>query len=215
MIWEAERAAKALEASAMRSPLAQACLLESRELIAQAIQSLNSIENGHNENGINPFLDVEGNVNGASQTDNGGGNNGFGKSNLMGLININCKDEASSSAALDSTRLSVNGLSCYVGEDENIIQGGGSSSNIELGFSSPPNVEIEKEEFATAYTGEQLRDQLVRLNGKRNRNELVNIGIHSSGGEEAAAGNYNPSYSKTSTKKWVCGRLVEIEEGRD
>lgn len=44
MIAEAEKAAKALEATEMKSPFAQASLMESRKLIAEAIQSLQSID---------------------------------------------------------------------------------------------------------------------------------------------------------------------------
>ncbi|KAA8540197.1 hypothetical protein F0562_024240 [Nyssa sinensis] len=44
LIAEAEKAAKALEVAAMRSPLAQASLIETRKLIAEAIQSIESIE---------------------------------------------------------------------------------------------------------------------------------------------------------------------------
>ena len=44
MIGEAEKAAKALEVAATKSPIAQASLIESRKLIAKAIQSLESID---------------------------------------------------------------------------------------------------------------------------------------------------------------------------
>lgn len=46
MIAEAEKAAKALEVAAGWSPLAQASLVETRKLIAEAIQSVKSIETG-------------------------------------------------------------------------------------------------------------------------------------------------------------------------
>ncbi|TYH71020.1 hypothetical protein ES332_D05G155900v1 [Gossypium tomentosum] len=54
LIAEAEKAAKALEIAAMKSPVAQASLIETRKLIAEAIQSIESIEGGcvtSNENG--------------------------------------------------------------------------------------------------------------------------------------------------------------------
>lgn len=44
MIAEAEKAAKALEVAAMKSPIAQASLVETRKLIAEAIQSLEFID---------------------------------------------------------------------------------------------------------------------------------------------------------------------------
>ncbi|XVF74216.1 hypothetical protein PTKIN_Ptkin13bG0092700 [Pterospermum kingtungense] len=47
VIIEAEKAAKALEVAAMRSSVARASLIETRKLIAEAIQSLESIEREH------------------------------------------------------------------------------------------------------------------------------------------------------------------------
>lgn len=44
LIAEAEKAAKALEVAANRSPIARASLLETRKLIAEAIQSIESID---------------------------------------------------------------------------------------------------------------------------------------------------------------------------
>ncbi|ONK76474.1 uncharacterized protein A4U43_C03F28340 [Asparagus officinalis] len=46
LITKAEKAAKALEVAAQRSPLAQASLIETRKLIAEATRSIESIENG-------------------------------------------------------------------------------------------------------------------------------------------------------------------------
>ncbi|KAG1366998.1 hypothetical protein COCNU_13G007880 [Cocos nucifera] len=46
LIAEAEKAAKALELAALKSPLAQASLLETRKLIAEATRSMEKIENG-------------------------------------------------------------------------------------------------------------------------------------------------------------------------
>ncbi|KAA8541569.1 hypothetical protein F0562_022721 [Nyssa sinensis] len=57
LIAEAEKAAKALEVAAMRSPLAQASLIETRKLIAEAIQSIESIKTaqaGSPQNGKHP-----------------------------------------------------------------------------------------------------------------------------------------------------------------
>jgi hypothetical protein len=44
LIAEAEKAAKALEVAAAKSPIAQSSLIETRKLIAEAIQSLESID---------------------------------------------------------------------------------------------------------------------------------------------------------------------------
>lgn len=44
LIAEAEKAAEALEIAAIKSPIARASLIETRKLIAEAIQSIESIE---------------------------------------------------------------------------------------------------------------------------------------------------------------------------
>lgn len=49
LIAEAEKAAKALEVAAKKSPTAHASLIESRKLIAEAVQSIMSIEKGLEE----------------------------------------------------------------------------------------------------------------------------------------------------------------------
>lgn len=46
LIAEAEKAAKALEVAALKSPLAQASLIETRNLIAEATRSIKKIESG-------------------------------------------------------------------------------------------------------------------------------------------------------------------------
>lgn len=53
LIAEAEKAAKALELAATKSPLARASLIETRKLIAEAIQSIESIEGISDEDDSN------------------------------------------------------------------------------------------------------------------------------------------------------------------
>lgn len=61
LIAEAEKAAKALETAAMKSPIAQASLMETRRLIAEAVQSVESIELGQvtSKNGNGGSLSVD------------------------------------------------------------------------------------------------------------------------------------------------------------
>lgn len=59
MISEAEKAAKVLEVAALKSPVAQASLLESKKLIAEATQLIESIEMRQvtsDEDGTYPYL---------------------------------------------------------------------------------------------------------------------------------------------------------------
>ncbi|KAM3699129.1 hypothetical protein ACJW31_05G002200 [Castanea mollissima] len=62
LIAEAEKAAKALEIAATKSPIARASLMETRKLIAEAIRSIESIETGQissHENGSFPSIASE------------------------------------------------------------------------------------------------------------------------------------------------------------
>ncbi|KAL7233301.1 hypothetical protein ACSBR1_017015 [Camellia fascicularis] len=56
LIAEAEKAAKALEAAATKSPLAQASLIETRNLIAKAIQSIEIGQIDSHGNGRHPSI---------------------------------------------------------------------------------------------------------------------------------------------------------------
>lgn len=77
LIAEAEKAAKALEVAALKSPLARASLIETRKLIAEATQSLEAIEKGQvtsYEKDNHPPSKVNGQVNHfGEETDSGDG----------------------------------------------------------------------------------------------------------------------------------------------
>ncbi|CAL5381859.1 unnamed protein product [Camellia sinensis] len=109
LIAEGEKAAKALEAAATKSPLAQASLIETRNLIAKAIQSIEIGQIDSHGNGRHPLIALAELVNqaekennpgiqGLSQTDHGETQTvessksdyndfGFGKFNFHDLLN--------------------------------------------------------------------------------------------------------------------------------
>lgn len=198
LIAKAEQAAKALEIAATKSPIAQAALIETRKLIAQAVQSLESIDADHpvsEENDREPSAapdelksqdDKEIHAwNGILSEANGIKINGtktlakikdeeesdFSKSTLQDIFN----DEKE----LIPKSSSDYGLSPF--SSENQIKKTDSRDEPEQ---SPPNAE-------------NTREHEPQPNGVKVETPK----------EET------PSNSRAVTKKWVCGRLVEVAEG--
>ncbi|XAR51310.1 hypothetical protein NMG60_11005905 [Bertholletia excelsa] len=211
LIAEAEKAAKALETAAMRSPLARNSLIETRKLIAEALQSIRSIDTGQNDSyGVesNPNYQslahgVESNpnyhnlsqkdreeVNGIQTVDLGEinvGDFGFGKLNFQDYVNskgevlVNGKE---SKEALYQTGKDYRGF-------------------VSMDFGSVVKQQSfigQLSQFET--DGINSQDKKLLINGSglsafRSRREK----------EEA------PPDSTTRTKKWVRGKLVEMVEG--
>lgn len=188
LIAEAKKAADALEIAATKSPIAHASLIETRKLIAQAVQSLESIEADHptsdrevsvkadelssqankeiyTGNGI--FTEVKGlKINGTKTfaTIKGDEEEGldFSKSTLQDTLDVEEKLIPRSSNGYGLSPFSFENLSEHAGQEQ--VQ---------------PNAESARE----------------------------NKPQSSRGKEET------PSNSTVVTKKWVCGRLVEVTEG--
>ncbi|EXB64651.1 hypothetical protein L484_017984 [Morus notabilis] len=198
LIAEAEKAAKALEAAATKSPIARASLMETRKLIAEAVQSIESIEaeqitsqgngedpsavpdelGGHVEKHIVAIGEVPAEakpskVNGTrilalSREED----SHFGKVNLQDILN--------GEEGLLSTSTSNYGLSSFSYETL-MKQSDPRNENGQLG----PNKESEQQE-------------MPHLNGAR---------------AEISNDQQTPAEVVTVTKKWVRGRLVEVAEG--
>uniref|UniRef100_A0A5B7ADN6 Nuclease associated modular domain-containing protein n=1 Tax=Davidia involucrata TaxID=16924 RepID=A0A5B7ADN6_DAVIN len=215
LIAEAEKAAKALEVAAMSSPLAQASLIETRKLIAEAIQSIESIgtgQAGSYQNGRHPSFASNGLVNhvekekdagieGLSQThqreinsiqalesSDGIKDSNFGKFNFQDLLNG--KDEQL------LTRSSDHGL---LNGKERVYQIGVSDYG-----STPSGLDrmIKQPSFT-----KQLGQLELNGNSRHEKKPLPNGAKFQSGKEET------PPNSITITKKWVRGKLVEVAEG--
>lgn len=196
-------AAKALEAAAMTSPVALASLIETRKLIAEAIQSLQSIDKGQihsNETDAeNPSVasaelvnhmekESIGKINGTQALESRESDIkdfGFGKFNFQYLLNGN--DEV----------LPTTGCDLLNGKEE-LYRTGSSDS----GWSPSELNSVLKQSGIT----EQLSQ--LEPNGKNSLQKEVPSG----GAELKPDKEVKPPSSITVTKKWVRGKLVEVEE---
>lgn len=196
-------AAKALEAAAMTSPIAQASLIETRKLIAEAIQSLQSIGIGQihsNENGVkNPsvasvdlvnHMDEEsiGKIDGTQDVESRESDikdYGFSKFNFQYLLSGD--DEVRPTTGCDL----LNGK-------EKLYQTGSS----DYGWSPSELNSVLKQSGIT----EQLSQ--LEPNGKNILQKEVTLG----GAELKPEKEVKPPSSTTVTKKWIRGKLVEVVE---
>ncbi|XP_058226939.1 uncharacterized protein LOC131335546 isoform X2 [Rhododendron vialii] len=203
LIAEAEMAAKALEAAAMTSPVAQASLIETRKLIAEAIQSLQSIEKGQihsNETDVqNPSVasaelvnhmekESIGKINGTQALESRESDIkdfGFGKFNFQYLLNG------------DDEVLPTTGCDLLNGKEE-LYRTGSSDS----GWSPSELNSVLKQSGIT----EQLSQ--LEPNGKNSLQKEVPSG----GAELKPEKEVKPPSSINVAKKWVRGKLVEVEE---
>jgi len=192
LIAEAEKAAKALELAAIKSPFAQSSLIETRKLIAEAVQSLESID---------------------AQSITG--------SNVssVGLSEVNEEKESASEVVNQSKMAQVNGHTTLSsmdyklsedfskfslekpvnGEPELLLTNGCASLpfslNSQISESSPSNQQREAE-------------QHQRSEYETEPSPIV-MGIQSL---------ENESVSRSPivvTKRWVRGRLVEVAEDKE
>ncbi|CAL0307913.1 unnamed protein product [Lupinus luteus] len=188
LIAEAEKAAKALEVAATKSPIAQASLIESRQLIAEAIQSLESIHiQGITMSNVpslasseaNKLKDAECDVVNQSQKDPVNGHKTFsssdykfseelGKFPLSKLVNGDSELHLTSFDRCASTPVGYNG-------------------NIEESSSSNQQSETEQG-HSSEYKTDPSRT-VVRIPSIKDETQPTPPIV---------------------TKKWVCGRLVEV-----
>ncbi|XP_043719933.1 uncharacterized protein LOC122667634 isoform X2 [Telopea speciosissima] len=237
LIVEAEKAAMALEVAAARSPLAQASVLETRKLIAEATKSLEDIEAGQvasresancyssadlnglvndfvnlsTENGINPLDKRE--VNGthvfSSNIYNRGFNFGEFSPTSIGETSstnvLNSEEPPSSGEPLPSTQ------SHETRSMLNSLIGGEVLSPTSNGSRSSRHCLLSPLQLQNPMVPVPTDEQVVQLelNGvvKYETNPVLN-------GENTRVGTSEKASTSalTKKKKWVCGRLVEVDE---
>ncbi|KDP40621.1 hypothetical protein JCGZ_24620 [Jatropha curcas] len=195
LIAEAEKAAKALEVAATKSPLARASLMETRNLIAEAIQSIESIDTGHitsSKNEIDASLapaELAGQVEEERDTGNG-------RSSQAELKQVNGTKVLASSKDEDLNFINLHDI--LNSENELLSTSSG-------GYSLPSiNLESLIEQSDTP-------KQICRLEPNGNLNPEMKP-LPNGSKVELAKGN-SSFKSVTSTKKWVRGRLIEVTEG--
>ncbi|XP_058078811.1 uncharacterized protein LOC131227113 [Magnolia sinica] len=203
LIAEAEKAAKALEVAAMKSPLARASLMETRKLIAEATRSIESIETGQftssNSQKINSF-----NSNGSANHFHEERDTEISeliphKREVNGTHLISSSNNNHKDFNLDKYALKLlNGS-----ESLPAIQ---SAEGIHDYF--PPQSHPDSAEKQLGKT-----DQLVdppELNGA-GKCEIMPCEGELTGVVSAREAE-NSSSDTASKKKWVCGRLVDVAE---
>ncbi|WOH04117.1 hypothetical protein DCAR_0623525 [Daucus carota subsp. sativus] len=213
LIAEAENAAKALELAASKSPLAQASLIETRKLIDEAIQSIESIEGSFDENEPDSPLslsDVEDlksrgfvtkdqiEVNGASLSNfDDISDSAIGKFNLQQLLNHEDENLPSSSYDVDF----MNDMDYLKGLLDNETD----LSQLEP-LNKPSSLTHQLDLLAPNGTTAKHGNPVP--NGAKS--ELLELkkppkSINSS--------KEKPPKSTNTVKKWVRGKLVEVTEG--
>lgn len=186
---EAEKAAKALEVAATKSPIARASLMETRKLIAEAIQSMESIETSQatplrndgcpsvasNEQINQVEKDTSAEIKGSNQAE-------LGEVNGTRVVPTKDKD----------FNFSNYGLHDFLNNEDQLLP----TSFRDLGL-SPFSFE-----------------SLMKQSDSRNRHELPEQDQNSDYEDEAGfLKEETPPESVTLTKKWVRGRLIEVAEG--
>ncbi|KAF6157354.1 hypothetical protein GIB67_004292, partial [Kingdonia uniflora] len=187
LISEAEKAAKALEVAARTSPLARASLLETRKLIAEATRSIQAVERGHDTSSKNKNT------------------------------NINYSTLEDSSSSEEKEICTGNGIFAPLnhkqvnGTHVPLLNNEGSTN---LHFSEfdlqslLDNGELEETSFE-----DHLIDQLDEEDYEAGRIETNgDITEHPVGEKTGDLGSGEAENASGTTKKWVCGRLVEVSE---
>ncbi|XP_041000749.1 uncharacterized protein LOC121246622 [Juglans microcarpa x Juglans regia] len=196
LIVEAEKAAKALEVAAMRSPIARASLMETRKLIAEAIQTIQSVETGQ-----------------ITSHENGG----YPSAASNGITSLVEKDTSSKIEVLNQTELrEVNGTPSVPREEDFNF------SKFALHDFRNKEGELLPTSFSGADSSGFSFESLMKQSCSRNHHEQTQPNWNSdsdhgrqplpvpNGHEVESPKEETPSASVTITKKWVRGRLVEV-----
>lgn len=189
LIAEAEKAAKALEAAATKSPLAQASLIETRNLIAEAIQSIQSIEIGQIDshgNGRHPSIASAELVNQAEKGNNPG---------IQGLSQTE-NGEINGTQAVESSKSDYNDFGFGKFNFHDLLNG-----KEELYQTSMSDYGLPPSEL----------DGIIKQCGFTE--QLSQLELNGNGAEFQSRKEETPPNSVTVPKKWVRGRLVEVVDG--
>ncbi|KAL2345980.1 hypothetical protein Fmac_007265 [Flemingia macrophylla] len=188
LIAEAEKAAKALEVAATKSPIAQSSLIETRKLIAEAIQSLESIDTQAIANGNVPSV---------------------------GLSEVKKKNESAFEVLNQSQMTQVNGHTtlsssdCKFSEDfgkfslEKLVNGD-PELHLTNGCASLP-FSLNSQINASGSSNQQRESEQDQRSEYETDASPTVMGIESFESETV-------SRSPLVTRKWVRGRFVEVAE---
>ncbi|XP_006842720.2 uncharacterized protein LOC18432555 isoform X2 [Amborella trichopoda] len=187
LIAEAEKAAKALEVAAMSNPLARATLAETRKLIAEATRSLESIDNGQ----INSHAQDQQVLNTSTP------NPELIKTYMNGKHHLTQSDNKFENFGFDKLAL------------QNVMNGTEDPDTIN-------NVRERSENAGLGYLSCSLQsgNATFEHNCPATQEKIVAEGVRL--GAEMGISQFRKTESSASAtatrKKWVCGRLVEVED---
>ncbi|ESQ30035.1 hypothetical protein EUTSA_v10011340mg [Eutrema salsugineum] len=207
LISEAEKAAKVLEIAAMKSPVAQASLLESKKLIAEATQLIESIEMRQmtsDEDGTYPYLLSPQPNNSLLELDSESKTKDRNDQELLEEVNgthtfpINGESLHLNMRSSDLPTFNIEGTTNQHVSDKQPNTSQGDGEDIKLGMIPQPN--------GTRVHPPPESNGAIKL--IENHPPLLNGSKVYHGTEEKAASLESGSV----TKKWVRGRLVEVTE---
>lgn len=198
LIAEAEKAAKALEVAALKSPLARASLLETRMLIAEATRSIESIESSQmlpQDTGDEPL-----------------GTSGASVNHVQTNVELPQSDTDSDDYTV-SEEQKVNGSTIFHSDDE--------SGDEEFDYDRltlQNALELQKPS-STSVVPNYVREDSIKEDLQIGQSSINGSVEHESfslekeeEGSRTSKGGERSLTSATKTKKWVCGRLVEVED---
>jgi len=210
LIAEAKKAAKALEVAALKSPLAQASLVETRKLIAEATRSIESIESGQlssPESGDEASFTSDAPVNHFQSSH---------ESNNRGTVLDEWISNGSHLMSSDQRSYNSSNQRKYEGFDvekftlENARKAGEplssmrSTEDVVGGYPSPS---LEPNNVREGSGVKDLKVDQPKINSSINyKNPLP----HREGTSKSSKG--EGTKCTTKTKKWVCGKLVKVDD---
>lgn len=214
LIAEAEKAAKALEVAALTSPLALASLKETRKLIAEAVRSIESIESGQ----VRPKDTGDGQV---RSQDTGEGQVRSQETGDGQVRSHETGDEASyySNGAINHIRTSQETPGTDMLLEERLVNGShilpSSDSDFKDFYFEKPTLQkvLSNGEPLHAPEGTEDSGSLYRSLSSLQPNILTEELPPKMEEDRTlqAKSNGRPVVSAMTSKKWVCGRLVEVE----
>lgn len=187
LIAEAAKAANALEVAAKKSPIAHASLIESRKLIAEAVQSIMSIEKGEegSQNDGSNSLDME--------------------DKTMTGTEIMEKD-VNGAQSLESSDTNIRGFDFDTSEWQDLLA---DRENVPASTFNSYNLVNGRENGGTL-----VLDDTIKLSSFKEPDGVLDDENHSliNGSKSETMVEESELKSPTMTKKWVRGRLVDVTE---
>ncbi|KAE9598072.1 putative nuclease associated modular domain 3 [Lupinus albus] len=199
LIAEAEKAAKALEVAALKSPIAQASLTETRKLIAEAIQSLDSIDTQEITDKSVPSVAFN-----EINSENGSAPEVPNQSHMPQVNGHKTLSSSDNNFPEDFSKFSSEKLLNGGDQELYITSTNGHFSfpfslNNSITELSPSNqqreTETETEEDLSSEYGTNISSTVVAIRSIK---------------DEETVSRSSPVIAR----KWICGRLVEVVEGK-